>query len=250
MRSLACGVLTGLLLSGAVSAEPQKRVTRSFVGAELREVLQTLAGDMNRQIYISPKANGRVTLDLVAVPVEQAFRRALDQDDAGCDYLILDGPKTRTIVVAPSESLQEITHPSACLLPSKRIPILVKTRDFSLRDIDPVKVIDFLKGQYPDVEFTAKARGFVARGESEDLVQIERELQHLDRPTEPQPARISEAFTVRYQDAESLCAQLNALVPDALLAVDGQVIVVEGSPGVLAQVHDILAELDLPALSR
>ena len=51
MRGMGRWVLLWLLLAGAGWAEPQKRVTRSYVRADIVDVVKELARDMNRNVF-------------------------------------------------------------------------------------------------------------------------------------------------------------------------------------------------------
>lgn len=182
MRSLALRLLTLLLvLAGPLLADPPERVTHSFVQTNLPDALRVLAQKVNRNIYVAPDVQGIVTLELDDVPAAEAFRRLLDWHQ-GFDFRFLDGPSTRTVVVARPDILVElIDNPCCRMRPVLTIPARV---EYLLEEETPVAdTLEFLKAQYPDVEFTPhpKLNGFYAEGSRENLLQIKRELTILER---------------------------------------------------------------------
>lgn len=235
----------------APKTPPQKLVTLDFVNADLVYVLKVLAKEMGRNIYVGPTVQGSVTVTLKQVPVEGAMALILQMQENEYNYKILDGPVTRTVVVAPPDKLSEIAD--SILATSKD----VKPRgeggqrmEYLLEEAPAAKVMDFLKGQYTDVEFTPHPtmNGFYARGTREELLQIKRELGNLDRIPEPPPPPLREFLSVKYGDINEVRALLSTLIPDVVYNVDTRLnlLIAEGSPGAIDQVRELLAELDRP----
>lgn len=234
----------------APKTPPQKLVTLDFVNADLVYVLKVLAKEMGRNIYVGPTVQGSVTVTLKNVPVEGAMALILQMQENEYDYKILDGPSTRTVVVAPPDKLAEIADD---ILNKNKGPKVAKDAvrmEYLLEAAPSAKVLDFLKGSYPDVEFTPHPtmNGFYARGSREDLLQIKRELGNLDRVPEPPPPPLREFLSVKYGDINEVRALLSTLVPDVVYNVDTRLnlIIAEGSPGAIDQVRELLAELDRP----
>ncbi len=182
MRSLALRLLTLLLVfTGPLLAEPPERVTHSFVQTSLPDALRVLAQKVDRNIYVAPDVRGVVTLELHDVPAAEAFRRLLDGHQ-GFDFRFVDGPSTRTVVVARPDILAEIIDNPCCRMGS--VITNPARAEYLLEDETSVTdTLEFLKAQYPDVEFTPhpQPNGFYAKGSREDLLQIKRELTALER---------------------------------------------------------------------
>jgi len=228
---------------------PQKLVTLDFVNADLVYVLKVLAKEMNRNIYVGPTVAGSVTVTLKNVPVEGAMALILQMQENQYDYKILD---YKTMVVAAPEKLAEVAND--ILDPSKQktreVPPDAIRMEYLLEQAPSAKVVDFLKGEYEAVEFTPHPtmNGFYARGSKEDLLQIKRELANLDRVPEPPPPPLREFLPVKYGDIAEIRGLLGTLVPDVQYNVDTRqnLLIVEGSPGAIDQVRELLAELDRP----
>ncbi len=224
----------------------QKLVTLDFVNADLVYVLKVLAKEMNRNIYVGPTVQGSVTVTLKNVPVEGAMALILQMQENEYDYKIIDN----TVIVAPPDKLAGIADD---IFNKGKSPVIAKDAvrmEYLLEEAPSAKVVDFLRGQYPGVEFTPHPtmNGFYARGSREDLLQIKRELANLDRIPEPPPAPLREFLSVKYGNLDEVRGLLSTLVPDVVYNVDTRlgVIIAEGSPGAIDQVRDLLAELDRP----
>lgn len=229
---------------------PQKLVTLDFVNADLVYVLKVLAKEMGRNIYVGPTVQGSVTVTLKNVPVEGAMALILQMQENEYDYKILDGPSTRTVVVAPPDKLAEIADDILGKTKGPKIAKDAVRMEYLLEEAPSAKVLEFLKGSYPNVEFTAHPtmNGFYARGSREELLQIKRELANLDRIPEPPPPPLREFLTVKYGDVNDVRTLLSTLVPDVVYNVDTRLnlIIAEGSPGAIDQVRELLAEIDRP----
>ncbi len=229
---------------------PQKLVTLDFVNADLVYVLKVLAKEMGRNIYVGPTVQGSVTVTLKNVPVEGAMALILQMQENEYDYKVLDGPSVRTVVVAPPDKLAEIADDILGKTKGPKIAKDAVRMEYLLEEAPSAKVLDFLKGSYPNVEFTAHPtmNGFYARGSREELLQIKRELGNLDRIPEPPPPPLREFLSVKYGDVNDVRTLLSTLVPDVVYNVDARLglIIAEGSPGAIDQVRELLAEIDRP----
>lgn len=231
-------------------APPQKLVTLDFVNADLVYVLKVLAKEMNRNIYVGPTVAGSVTVTLKNVPVEGAMALILQMQENEYDYKIVG---SNTIVVAAPEKLAEI---EASILDSdrvadKEVPDGAVRMEYLLEEAPSAKVVDFLKNEYPRVKFTPHPtmNGFYALGSREDLLQIKRELSNLDRVPEPPAPPVREFLPVKYGELSEVRGLLGSMVPDVNYNVDVRqsLLIVEGTPGAIEQVRELLAELDRPA---
>lgn len=234
----------------APKAPRQKLVTLDFVNADLVYVLKVLAKEMGRNIYVGPTVQGSVTVTLKNVPVEGAMALILQMQENEYDYKILDGSNPRTVVVAPPDKLSEIADDIMGKAKGPKVASNSPRMEYLLEQAPSAKVVDFLKGEYPSVEFTSHPtmNGFYARGPKNDLLQIKRELANLDRVPEPPPPPLREFLSVKYGDINEVRTLLSTLVPDVTYNVDTRLnlLIAEGAPGAVDQAKELLAEIDRP----
>jgi type II secretory pathway component HofQ len=165
------------------------------------------------------------------------------------DYKILG---YNTIVVAAPEKLSEVEAGifDPDMAKEADVPVDAIRMEYLLEEAPSAKVVDFLKDEYSRVKFTPHPtmNGFYASGSRDDLLQIKRELANLDRVPEPPAPPLREFLPVKYGDISEIRALLGTLVPDVQYNVDArqEVIIVEGTPGAIDQVREMLAELDKP----
>jgi Ca-activated chloride channel family protein len=189
MRRTVLCLLVALLVGGPAwaQANPQKLVTLDFENADLVYVLKTLAKEMGVKAYLGPTVQGTVSITLKNVPAEQAVRQVLALQANKYGYFLHKLTPNLVLVVAPPGQLKEMSG-------SIKTPIDTVRMEYLLDEAPSAKVLDFLKGQHPNVEFTLHPtkNGFYARGSREDLLQIKRELANLDRVPEPPPLTLRE----------------------------------------------------------
>jgi type II secretory pathway component GspD/PulD (secretin) len=232
----------------------QRLVTLDFVNADLVYVIKVLAKEMGRNIYIGPGVDGSVTVTLKSVPVEGALALILKMQESEIGYKLLG--KSNTLVVAPPEKLNTIPDDilgdkEAGPANGKRVPKQGDIRQEILLEKAPAaKVIGFLEGQYKDVLFTPHPtmNGFYATGSKKDVLQIKSEVPNLDKVPEPPAPPQREFVPVKYGDLNEIKSLLATLVPDVQYNVDSrrQVLILEGAPGAIDQVKELLAEIDRP----
>lgn len=207
-RSALC-LLSLLLLSTAVWAEanPQKQVTLTFKDADLHSVLDTLAREMDAYSYIAPTVKGSVTIDMRNIPADEAVRRVLASQTTEYGFVLLKDVPVKTavtLVVAAPEDLADLTRSSSGGDPARAI-----TRgEYLLEDAPAGRVLDFLKTQFPDVEFTPHPimNGFYALGPLEELLHIKRGLANLDRSwcvPPPPPPEVEEGYQLEVEPGEA-----------------------------------------------
>jgi len=90
--------------------------------------------------------------------------------------------------------------------------------------------------------------GFFALGSKSDVLQIKAEVPNLDRVPEPPAPPQREFVPVKYGEMNEIKSLLATLVPDVQYNVDSrrQVLILEGAPGAIDQVKELLAEIDRP----
>jgi type II secretory pathway component GspD/PulD (secretin) len=183
----------------------------------------------------------------VLVEPEGALALVLKMNDYA--YKIVDN----TIVVATEEKLKTISDD--ILTPRTRSSAQrrnVISQEFQLEQASAAAVIEFLKKQYPDVEFTQHPtlNGFFAKATRDELRQIKASLPSLDQVPAPAPPPRREFIPVNYGELAKVQALIKTMVTDAniSLSMDDRlgVLIVEGSDEAIAQVRDLLAELDKP----
>jgi len=229
----------------------QKLVSLDFVNADLVYVIKVLAKEMGRNVVLLPGVEGSVTVTLKSVPVEGALALILKMQESDFDYKILSG---RTLCVGPPEKLatisDDILNPDIKSKGEPTVPADAIRQEILLEKAPAAKVIDFLSGQYKNVKFTPHPtmNGFYALGSKQDILQIKSEVPNLDRIPEPPPPPQREFVPVKYGDMNEIKTLLATLVPDVQYNADGRMnmLILEGAPGAIDQVKELLAELDRP----
>ena len=174
---------------GLAQAHTTKPITATFDNTELTVALNHLAKEIGADLVLGPSVRGRVTTKLEKVSLEDALRRILSSQQTQYEFKLVSDQKL-TLVVAAPDMLARL-----CEMRSDDL-----TLEYFLDEAVSAKVIDFLKGEYPNVGFAPHPtmNGFFALGSKEDLLQIKRELAHLDRvpppPAPPQRAYLPEKY--------------------------------------------------------
>lgn len=234
----------------ARKAAPRKRVkvvNMDFVNADLVYIVKFLAKEMGRNVYVAPDVAGSVTVNLKNVQPEGALALVLKMQETPYDYKIVDN----TVIVATPEKLQTIAD--NILTPKTKSSAVRKNlseQEFVLEAAPAAGIIDFLKGQYPDVVFTPHPtiNGFYAKGTATELKEIKSKLPNLDQVPAAPPAPRREYITVNYGNAEEVKTLISTLVPDVGLNMDTRlgILIVEGTDEQIEQVQEILANIDKP----
>lgn len=235
-----------------------KLVSLDFVNADLVYVIKVLAKEMGRNVYIGPGVEGSVTVTLKSVPVEGALALILKMQESDFEYKIVsNGTGGQTLIVAPPEKLatipDDIFTSTAGGVGTNQVNIPPGEgvrQEILLEKAPAAKVMEFLQGQYKNVQFTAHPtmNGFYVYGLRKDVLQIKAEVPNLDRIPEPPPPPQREFVAVKYGDINEIKALLATLVPDVQYNVDTRqnILILEGAPGAIDQVKELLAELDRP----
>lgn len=191
---------------------------------------------MNATLVLGPSVTGTVTLELKNVTSEKAVRFVLATQAEKFEHRVLTSPRM-TLVVAAPEHIAELCLDSENYL----------RMEYLLEEASATKVVDFLRGEYDRVRFAPHPtmNGFFAWGSKADLLQIKREMANLDRVPPPPRPPMRAYLPVKYADISEVRGLLGVMVPGAAYNVDKRqnLLVVEGSPGAIDQVRELLAEL-------
>lgn len=111
---------------------------------------------------------------------------------------------------------------------------------------NPKMLLDFLRRKYPDVKIRRWVRPGTSREEDyqKDIEAYQNHIRTWPNDREG-PSRL-EAFRIRYGEVEDVRTLMSALVPDAVYQVDGKNLAAIGSAGSLAQIRELLQEIDRP----
>ena len=201
------------------AAKRVKVVNMEFVNADLVYIVKFLAKEMGRNVYVGPDVQGSVTVTLKNVQPEGALALVLKMQETPYDYKIVDN----TVIVATTEKLQTIAD--NILTPktkSSSVRRNLAEQEFVLDAAPAANIVEFLKGQYPDVVFTPHPtiNGFYAKGTQQELKEIKSKLPNLDQVP----------------------------VPDVGLNLDKRmgILIVEGTDEQIEQVQEVLANIDRP----
>ena len=184
---LLLSLLISLLLGMPVVCELnlQKRITRSYVGADLRTILQDLATVAEAEIYIGPAVQGTVSMILPNITVEGALTRILSAQGGRDEFRLLHvgiQPDRYVLVVGPSDKLDSLDPPSR-FFPERWKDGRVFRMEYLLDNASPQDALDIMERLYPDVEFRLHPveNGFFGRGLRADLFRVRRHLRYLER---------------------------------------------------------------------
>ena len=127
-NAVLCALILFVQLGSPAWADSRIRVTRSFVNADLSEVLKIVARDLGRTVYVGPTVQGSVTIDLVDIPAEEALSLILEQQPERYEFSFLEGAATHTIVVTrPQVDICSLPPPGDDLEELPRYEFLLET---------------------------------------------------------------------------------------------------------------------------
>ena len=255
VKTVAANTAPKAAVKPAAKAAPAKKaapvkvkvVNMEFVDADLVYIVKFLAKEMGRNVYVAPDVEGSVTVTLKNVRPEGALALVLKMQTTPYDYKIVDN----TVIVGTSEKLATISD--NILTPKTKSSAVRKNlteQEFVLESAPSAGVIDFLKGQYPDVVFTPHPtiNGFYAKGTKDELLEIKGKLPNLDQVPPPPPTPRREYFSVNYGKIDEVKGLVSSLVPGVTLYNDARLglLIVEGTDAEIEQVQEVLANVDRP----
>lgn len=173
-----------LALSLSAWSQPnlQKRVTRSYVGTDIREVLKDLAAEAEAELYLGATVQGNVSIILPNVTLEEALTKVLSLHSSSHGFKVVQvsvHPVRYKIFVAPADTLHFLDQPYSRSFHRWKVPVV---RMVYRLDEHPSKaLLDILGKLYPDVEFTQDPTSpdLYARGTRENLIRIKRNVRYL-----------------------------------------------------------------------
>lgn len=224
-----------------------KTVSLEMVDADLVYVIKYLAKEMGRNVYVAPDVTGSVTVTLHKVRPEGALALILKMQPTDLEYKIVDN----TVIVADPEKLASIGD--NILTPKTKSSSIRKNlmeKMYRLEVAPAAGVVEFLKGSYPDVVFTAhpSTNGFFAKGTKSELLEIQNRLGDLDQAPVAPPAPTREYIPVKYGEIADVQNLVKTLVPNVQLSTDTRLglLIVDGTDAEIEQVQEVLARLDKP----
>lgn len=236
-----------LSLTPSTPVPQGKRVSQDFVNVDIVYVLKVLAKDRGYNIYIGPGVEGTFTGSLRSVRPEAALAVLLSELD-GIDYKVVrHGEASRTFVVAPNDKLATVPDEIPVCPVSWSIPDAVR-QEILLERAPMAPVIEFLQGQYKNVQFTPHPtrNGFYVYGARKDVLQIRSEVPNLDRTPEPPPPPVTEECEIEQGDPEKVRASLAALVPGVDYQLDGRTLTLTGRRDDVESARELLVEFTQP----
>lgn len=111
---------------------------------------------------------------------------------------------------------------------------------------NPKMLLEFLQREYPEVKIRRWVRPATSRGRSyrKDIAAYQNHRRACS--TDRECSICLEVFHIRHSEVEDVLAFLSALVPDVALKADGTNLAVTGSTGCLAQIRELIQEIDRP----
>ena len=181
------------------------RFSLEFVDAELVDVFQALAMQSGVNVAVSGSVQGRTTLRLRNVTLEQAMTIVTRLN--GLDYAWVEA----AYVVGTPEEVR------AMLVAELRTSVVV------LQHIQPEYAQDVLSRLTPDVTVSAQkgVRSILLLGTESSLAKAERALAEIDVEPIPTPPT-TELVPVRYLKAEQMAEMIAAGVPEATVQLGPQ----------------------------
>jgi type II secretory pathway component GspD/PulD (secretin) len=243
LRRLAWAALACFAALGAAHAQDggvqgpraastrQVRVSISFTGVDVREVLATIAEYTRLDIVVTPGATGNVTINLRDRQAEEAIR--LVAAAAGLSVL---RSGTSYIVGPPAEVKKAATE-------------LGQTVVMPLRFLTPTEARDLLARLAPNVAVEPAPRGVLLSGLTEAVSAARQALRELDveplRPMVPPPPSETEVLGVRFLDAAGVGRVLQEAFPQLRVTARDRTLILVGPAADLAAASRALAQLDV-----
>ncbi|MFM7323263.1 MAG: hypothetical protein ACKO5K_17340 [Armatimonadota bacterium] len=194
------------------STTAPRGITLNFSGAEVRDVLNSIADYAKVDVVVTPGAKGSVSLNLRNRTPEQAVRLAaaaagLTATHVGGAWIVGPAAEVRTAVAEFGES--------------DVIPVQFAS---------PADAVEFVGRVAPSVKAEAAKGAVVLSGLPEDLAVAREALRRVDvKPADPKP--VVEAVSVKTAEVEGVAALVRQAYPDALVAIQGRTLLVSGASG-------------------
>jgi len=216
-------------------------VSFSWKGADLTDVIRSLADRMGLNVIVDTAVKGEVTLDLKNVPAGQALAM----------ILAINGYASRQIgnilVVGPPEKLDKLPSTPIAVGP-QAIQVI------PLENAKPAQIRDTVLAEYPEVKVDADARtnSLIVRGSVGAIRKVKQLVSELDKPVII-PASVApqkEVIGLNYTTVKDVLAQMKPLVPtDTVLIGDERLnaLIVLGSTYDIDTVKSFVAAVDVPS---
>ena len=221
-------------LTVAFATDPsQGRFSLDFIDTDLVDVIKALAQQSGANIAVSGKVEGRITLHLSNVTLEQAL--TIVTKLSGVDYAKVDS----TYVVG---SAQEVAALRAASYTSRVV---------LLEHVSAQYAGEILAKVTPEVSVSAQpgTRAVVLVGSANDLSRAQQVLAEIDVPAPPAPP-VTEVVAVQYVSPDEAAAMLSDAAPNVKVSLGpAGNLVLKGNGADVAACKALLAAYDVaPAM--
>jgi type II secretory pathway component GspD/PulD (secretin) len=216
-----------------VARPSRKVVDLHFQDAQLSGVVRGLAKAMNRDLYLDPSVERRVTLEVHHTPPEAALALMLALED-DLDYKFTPHG---VLIVAPRAKIAEVEEfpllQSGCHLRQVGDGLVFASTPGA-------KIVSYLESEFPQLVFVWGENGFVlVVATSSDFASLKSALDFDNLPDPP-------LHTLRYTSPSDAEAWLNLLLPEAQIVRLGNLILVKGYSLEVSQIAELIDQLDRP----
>jgi len=215
----------------AYAAQPEQaqKFSLDFIDTDLMDVIKALAQQSGANIAVSGKVQGKITLHLSNVSLEQAL--TIVTKLGGVDYAKVDS----TYVVGSAEEVQSLKAAS------------YTSRVVSLKHISPDYARGILGKVTPDVSVSSQpgTTAVVLVGPADALGRAERALTEADVPS-PEAPPVTEAVSLKYLSADETADLLKTSAPKVEVSAGATgTVVLTGNGADVAAAKALLASMDV-----
>src|SRR5690554_541269 len=199
----------------------------NFKGADIRDVLQSIAELAGVNLVTDGSVQGNITVNLKNLSFNQALK--LITQTQGLGY-VWDG---NTIVVATPERIDEIYT-------DKAVEVV------RLLTAEPAHIQGVVEGVYPELRILADEanKRLILTGAREVINEATLLIDELDIGEDIE----TRSIVVSYIDVAILMENISSLYPNLLLTADqtNNLIIIKGTAAEIGEVIDLIKEIDLP----
>lgn len=222
-----------------VAAAPrQDLVSVELKDAELQDVIRLLASKTGTNIVIDSGVQGKVTVKLTDVPLENALQLILSTQGYGYRQV------GNVIVVASPDRLDKFET-------MKRTTKPVATQVIPLENARASDVAKNIQSTNPEakVEVDSRLNALIVTAPVDSIRSIKGLVSQLDVAPPPPTPLTTEVLQLSYTSAKDVVAQMKGLVDPSAIVVDDRLnsLIVTGRPGLIDSVKGFVAAVDVPS---